>query len=330
MKNDHNDHVEATLGIHTGSVTFPRPSMGSWVSYGLGTFNQNLPSFVVLAPQLPYGGSQVWGSDFLPAVHQGTRIVPGPEPIPNLRPRVPSLEIQQMELGLLDFFNREYEHGRESDGALAARIKSFETAYHMQKEAPEAFDLSKESDATLKLYGLERGSTSGFAWQCLVARRLAQRGVRFIELIDSGSNINWDAHADMQTCVPLAKNIDRPVAGLLKDLKSTGLLQDTLVVFTTEFGRTPYCSLPDAKGREHHCRAYSTWLAGGGVKSGFVYGSTDEYGIEIATDPMHIHDFHATLLYLLGMDHTKLTFRHAGRDYRLTDVAGQVVKEIVA
>jgi len=330
LKNDHNDHFEATLGIHTGSVTFTRPSIGSWVSYGLGTFNQNLPSFLVLAPQLPYAGSQVWGSDFLPAIHQGTRIVPGPEPIPNLKPRVPSPEIQEMELGLIDFFNREHVREREPDAALAARIKSFETAFHMQKEAPEAFDLSKESDATLKLYGLERGSTSGFGWQCLVARRLAERGVRFIELIDSGSNTNWDAHGDMQTCVPLAKNIDQPISGLLKDLKSRGLLQDTLVVWTTEFGRTPFSALPDAKGREHHSKAYSSWLAGGGVKGGITYGQTDDYGIEVASNQMHIHDFHATILYLLGMDHTKLTFRHAGRDYRLTDVAGQVIKDIVA
>jgi uncharacterized protein DUF1501 len=330
MKNDHGDHFEATLGIHTGSVTFTRPSIGAWVSYGLGTFNQNLPSFVVLAPQMPYAGSQVWGSDFLPAVHQGTRIVPGPEPIPNLKPRAPSPEIQEMELGLIDFFNRRHLSERESDAALAGRIKSFETAFHMQKEAPEAFDLSKESDSTLKLYGLERGATSGFGWQCLVARRLAERGVRFLELIDSGSNTNWDAHGDMQTCVPLARNIDQPIAGLLKDLKSRGMLQDTLVVWTTEFGRTPFCAQPDAKGREHHARAYSSWLAGGGVKGGITYGQTDDYGIEVASDLMHIHDFHATILYLLGIDHTRLTFRHAGRDFRLTDVAGNVIKQMMA
>ncbi len=330
MKNDHGDHFEATLGIHTGSVTFTRPSIGAWVSYGLGTINQNLPSFVVIAPQLPYAGGQVWGSDFLPAVHQGTRIVPGPEPIPNLKPRDASPEIQEMELGLLDFFNRRHLSERKSDAALAARIKSFETAFKMQREAPEAFDLSKETDATLKLYGFERGSTAGFAWQCLVARRLAERGVRFIELIDSGSSSNWDAHGDMQTCVPLAKNIDQPIAALLKDLKSRGMLNDTLVVWTTEFGRTPFNAQPDAKGREHHARAYSSWLAGGGVKGGMVYGETDDYGIEVASDPMHIHDFHATILYLLGIDHTRLTFRYAGRDFRLTDVAGRVIDKVVA
>ena len=330
MKNDNEDHVEATLGVHTGSVTFTRPSIGSWVSYGLGTSNQNLPSFIVIAPQTPYGGSQVWGSDFLPAVHQGTRIVPGGEPIPDLKPRALSPEIQEMELGLISFFNQSHLHEREPDVSLAARIKSFETAYSMQRQAPEAFDLSNESDSTLKLYGLERGSTTGFAWQCLVARRLAERGVRFIELIDSGASKNWDAHTDMQSCVPLAKNVDRPIAGLLKDLRSRGMLDETLVVWTTEFGRKPFAESVGAKGRGHHSRAYSSWLAGAGVKGGMIYGQTDEYGIEVASDPMHIHDFHATILYLLGIEHTRLTFRYGGRDFRLTDVSGRTIKEILA
>ena len=329
MKNDNEDHVEATLGIHTGSVTFTRPSIGAWVSYGLGTSNQNLPSFIVIAPQMPYGGSQAWGSDFLPAVHQGTRIVPGGDPIPDLKSRAPSPEIQEMELGLINFFNQRHLHEREPDVSLAARIKSFETAYSMQRQAPEAFDLSNESDSTLKLYGLERGSTMGFAWQCLVARRLAERGVRFIELIDSGSSKNWDAHTDMQSCVPLAKNVDRPIAGLLKDLKLRGMLDDTLVVWTTEFGRKPFAESVGAKGRGHHSRAYSSWLAGAGVKGGMIYGQTDEYGIEVTSDPMHIHDFHATILYLLGIEHTRLTFRYGGRDFRLTDVSGRAIKEIL-
>ena len=329
MKNDHGDHFEATLGIHTGSVTFTRPSIGSWVSYGLGTVNQNLPSFVVLAPQIPYAGGQVWGSDFLPACHQGTRIVPGPEPIPNMLRRT-TPELQEMELGLLNFFNRRHLAGRESDPALAARIKSFETAFGMQQQAPEVFDFSKETDATLKLYGLERGSTKGFAWQCLAARRLAERGVRFIELIDTGALNNWDSHGDMKAHEPLARNVDQAVAGLLRDLKSRGMLEDTLVVWTTEFGRTPFTEKPDAKGREHHSNAYSTWLAGGGIKAGITYGASDEYGIDIASNPVGLHDFHATVLHLLGMDHTKLTYRHAGRDFRLTDVAGNVIKEILA
>jgi uncharacterized protein (DUF1501 family) len=202
----------------------------------------------------------------------------------------------------------------------------------MQQEAPEVFDLSKESDATLKLYGLESGGTQGFAWQCLVARRLAERGVRFIELIDTGSSSvkNWDAHSDMQTHLPLAKNVDQPLAGLLKDLKSRGMLEDTLVVWTTEFGRTPYTEKPNAKGREHHAKAFSSWLAGGGIKGGITYGVSDDYGIDVAENPVDLHDFHATLLHLLGLDHRRLTFRHAGRDFRLTDVHGNVVQAILA
>ena len=328
MKGDHIDHVQATLGIHTGSVTVARPSIGSWVSYGLGTVNQNLPSFVVLAPELPYGGNQIFGSDFLPGAHQGTLVSPGGEPVPNLTRRSPSAAIQKMELGLLDRFNRKHKQNRSTDPSLAARIKSFETAFGMQREMPEVFDLSKETDATLALYGLERGSTKGFAWQCLVARRMAERGVRFIELIDVGSHDNWDAHSDMQTHGPLALNVDKPIAGLLKDLKSRGMLEDTLVVWTTEFGRTP--TGEGSKGRGHYHHAFSSWLAGGGVKSGFVYGKTDSYGESIVENPVHVHDFHATILHLLGFDHEKLTFRHAGRDFRLTDVSGEVIKAVLA
>lgn len=328
MKADHNDHVQATLGIHTGSVSVTRPSIGSWVSYGLGTVNQNLPSFVVLAPDLPYGGTQVFGSDYLPGVHQGTLVYPGAEPIPNLNCRAPSARIQQMELGLLDRFNRKHKQKRATDSQLAARIKSFETAYGMQREMPEVLDLSRETDATLALYGLERGSTRGFAWQCLVARRMAERGVRFIELIDVGSHSNWDAHSDMKTHGPLAENVDRPIYGLLKDLKSRGMLEDTLVVWTTEFGRTPQGE--STRGRGHHSSAFSCWMAGGGVKSGFVYGKTDDYGNKIIENPVHVHDFHATILHLLGFDHEKLTFRHAGRDFRLTDVSGEVIKAVLA
>jgi hypothetical protein len=328
MKAEHNDHFQATLGIHTGSVTVPRPSVGSWLSYGLGTENQNLPSFVVLAPDLPYGGSQVWGSDFLPGCHQGTLVMPGDEPIPNLKRRSPSERIQQMELSLLDRFNRKHQQKRAADPNLAARIKSFETAFGMQHEMPEVLDLSRETNATLDLYGLERGSTKGFAWQCIVARRMIERGVRFVELIDVGSHDNWDAHADMKSHGPLARNVDKPIAGLIKDLKSRGLLEDTLVVWTTEFGRSAQGD--GAKGRGHHNSAFSSWLAGGGVKGGFVYGKTDDYGQRIIENPVHVHDFHATILHLLGFDHEKLTFRHAGRDYRLTDVSGEIIKPLLA
>lgn len=329
MHTSHSNHYNATLGMHTGSFDFARPSIGAWVSYGLGAENRNLPSFIVIAPQTPYAGSQVWASDFLPGAHQGTLVVPGPEPVANVRRRVDSLHRQEVELAALDRLNRRHLASHQDDALLPARIKSFETAFGMQVAVPEAFDLAQETDATLKLYGLERGSTQGFAWQCLVGRRLAERGVRFVELIDVGSSNNWDAHGDMQTHGPLAKNVDQPIAALLADLKLRGMLDDTLVVFTTEFGRTPFNNSADAKGREHHNWAFSSWLAGAGVKPGIVYGETDEYGIKVVRDPVHVHDFHATILHLLGFDHTRLTYRHAGRDYRLTDVRGEVVRGVL-
>jgi hypothetical protein len=198
----------------------------------------------------------------------------------------------------------------------------------MQSEMPEVLDLSRETDSTLKLYGLERGSNEGFAWQCLVARRLAERGVRFIELIDSGSSKNWDSHSEIKQHEPLARNVDQPIAALLKDLKSRGMFEDTLVVWTTEFGRTPW--LEPKHGRGHYNKAFATWLAGGGIKGGMAYGRTDEYGIEIVENQVHVHDLHATILHCLGFDHTRLTFRHAGRDFRLTDVHGNVVQAILA
>ena len=331
MKNINGDHFGATLGVHTGSATFNRPSIGSWVSYGLGTFNRNLPSFMVIAPEIPYAGGQVWGSDFLPVLYQGTRIVPGDEPIAHMRPRNTASQ-QRTELDMLEYFNRQHLRGRERDTNLSARIKSFETAFGMQAEAPEAFDLSTESDATLKMYDLERGSTKGFGWQCLVARRLVERGVRFVELIDGGTMIdkNWDTHAKMASYNKLARNVDRPIGALIRDLKSRGMLDETIVVWTTEFGRTPTCPSPGAEGRGHHARVYSSWLAGGGIKGGMVYGSSDEMGYDVAENPVTVHDFQATILDRLGMDHERLTYRHAGRDFRLTDVHGHVVKDLLA
>lgn len=334
MKTDHRDHVEATLGIHCGSVTFTRPSIGSWVSYALGASNRNLPSFVVIAPSLPYGGSQVWSSDFLPPVHQGIRLVPGKDPIPNVNRRLSPYDLQDMELGFLRAFNARHLSREDSDPTLAARMASFETAAGMQMEVPDAFDFSRESDETLGLYGLERGQTGGFGWQCLAARRLAERGVRFIELIDVGSDNlssrNWDAHTDMGWYPGLAKNVDRPIAGLLRDLRRRGLLEDTLVVWTTEFGRTAYEDGASGKGRGHWPAAFSSWLAGAGVRGGTVHGSTDDYGQQVVDKPVHVHDFHATILHLLGLDHERLTYRHAGRDFRLTDVAGHVVSKMLA
>ena len=324
----HFEHFQATTGIHTGSVSVARPSIGSWVSYGLGTENQNLPSFVVLAPFLPYAGSQPWSSDFLPASHQGTRVLPGPEPIRDLVRRSASVDVQKLELNLLERFNHRHQEERASDPLLTARMRSFETAFGMQQAMPDVLDLSHETDATLKLYGLERGSTNGFAWQCLVARRMAERGVRFVELIDSGSNNNWDSHGKMADHVPKAKNVDQPIAALLKDLKSRGMLDETLVVWTTEFGRTPHSDGPT--GRSHHPFVFSSWLAGGGIKGGLTFGTSDDYGYGPAENPVHVNDFHATILHLLGLDHEQLTYRHAGRDFRLTDVAGRVLTEVLA
>lgn len=328
MKSDDNEHYQATLGIHTGSFFFTRPSMGSWVSYGLGTMNQNLPSFMVLAAAMPYAGTQIWDNDFLPAYHQGVRVMPGKEPIANLDRRTKQQEIQEMELGLAEAFNRRHLLQRAGDSQLAARIRTFETAFHMQTEAREVFDLSKETDETVALYGMKRGQTDGFGWQCLVARRLAERGVRFIEIVDGSSSKNWDQHADMAEHAQHAKHIDQPIAGLLRDLKQRGMLNDTLVVWTTEFGRTP--GIDGTKGRGHHSACFSSWLAGGGVKGGIAYGSTDEIGSTVAEKKVHVHDFHATILHLLGIDHTRLTYRHAGRDFRLTDVHGNVVHDILA
>jgi len=329
MHADHSNHYNATLGMHTGSFNQARPSIGAWASYGLGTVNRNLPSFMVIAPQTPYAGTQVWASDFLPGSHQGTLVLPGPEPMRNIRPMI-AMDDQRRELDALAEMNQAHLAARNSDPALAARLRSFETAFGMQTAAPEAFDLAKESDETLKLYGLTRGQTTGFGWQCVVARRLIERGVRFVELIDTGSSNNWDSHGDMMDHGRLAKNVDQPIAALLTDLHRRGMMNDTLVVWTTEFGRTPFNASADAKGREHHPWAFSSWLAGAGVKGGSVYGQTDDYGIRVAKDGVHVHDFHATILHLMGLDHTKLTYRHSGRDYRLTDVHGKVVKPILS
>jgi hypothetical protein len=322
-----NEHYNATLGMHTGSFFFSRPSIGSWVSYGLGTANRNLPSFVALAPQMPYAGTQIFNNDFLPAYHQGVRVIGGAEPIPNLARRTNESGLQELELELADVLNSRHLAERSHDAELSARIRSFETAFHMQTDAPEVFDVSREDDRTLALYGLKRGQTQGFGWQCLVARRLAERGVRFVELVDGSSSHNWDQHGNMAEHADHAKAIDQPVAGLLRDLKARGMLEETLVVWTTEFGRTP--GLDGEKGRGHHSACFSSWLAGGGVKGGISYGETDEIASTVADKGVHVHDFHATILHLLGVDHERLTYRHAGRDYRLTDVHGRVVKEIL-
>ena len=328
LNGNDNEHYNATLGMHTGSFFFSRPSIGSWVSYGLGTLNQNLPSFVALAPQMPYAGTQIFNNDFLPAYHQGVRVVGGKEPIADLQRRSTEPGLQEIELQMANLLNNRHLAAHRHNQDLSARIRSFETAFRMQADAPEAFDVDSEDDRTLEQYDLRRGQRDGFGWQCLVARRLVERGVRFVEIVDGSSSHNWDQHGDMREHAEHAKNIDKPLAGLLADLKQRGMLDETLVVWTTEFGRTP--GVDGDKGRGHHSACFSSWMCGAGVKGGTVYGSTDELGAKVADNGVHVHDFHATILHLLGFDHTRLTFRHGGRDYRLTDVHGHVVKELLA
>ena len=323
------EHFQATLAMHTGSATVPMPSIGCWLSYALGTFNPNLPSYVVLSEHLPYAGAQVWDNSFLPPDHQGVRIVPGDEPIPDLAPLLPEQSLADLEAQMLRRLNEDHAKLRPGDLKLRARSASFEIARGLMREAPAVFDTSRETARTLAAYGIAEGDRTSFGWQCLMARRLAERGVRVVELIDTGSHDNWDAHGDMQHHRPKAERVDRPLAALIGDLKTRGLLDDTLVAICTEFGRTPWVNNAGGKGRNHFARAFTSLLVGGGVRGGTAYGQTDDYGATIAADPVHVHDYHATILHLLGIDHTQLTYRYAGRDFRLTDVHGRVVEEIL-
>lgn len=259
LNGNDNEHYNATLGMHTGSFFFSRPSIGSWVSFGLGTANQNLPSFVVLAPTMPYAGTQIFNNDFLPAYHQGVRVIGGDEPVANLKARTPA-SLQERELQLSELLNNRHLQQHRGNQELAARIRSFETAFRMQSEAPEAFDVASEPESVRKLYGLQDGQNQGFAWQCLVARRLSERGVRFVEIVDGSSSHNWDQHGNMAEHADHARNIDQPLSALLQDLKARGMLDDTLLVWTTEFGRTP--GVDGTKGRGHHSACFSSWLAG--------------------------------------------------------------------
>lgn len=333
MHCDHLDHGEATLQLHTGSTTIPMPSLGAWLSYGLGPGNGKLPAHMVISEFIPYGGAQPWGSSFLPAVHRGTRVIPGAEPLPNLRSD-DSGEMRDRKLAFLDRLNAEDMERHPHDAALAGRAGTFAAARGLQEAAPEALDLSSEPDSIRKLYGCERGEHTSYAAQCIMARRLIERGVRFVEIIDSvgACRDNWDsAHRDVAEHAKYAKRVDQPIAGLVKDLQQRGLFEDTLLVFCTEFGRTPWAQGgKGAANRNHHRDAFSVWLAGGGVKPGIVYGKTDDIGNVVAENPVHVHDFHATILHIMGFNHEKLTFRYAGRDFRLTDVHGRVVKEILA
>ncbi|WP_337176496.1 DUF1501 domain-containing protein [Paludisphaera sp.] len=322
-------HSAATLGMHTGSVTIPLPSLGSWISYGLGTLNTNLPSFVVLAEKEPYNGFQVWDANFLPGYHKGVRVIPGADPLPDVKSPVPSVSRRDLEARMLRDLNEAHLSARDADGLLASRMTTFETAYGLMREAPEAFDLASESKATLDLYGASADAPGSFAAQCVTARRLIERGVRVVELFDVGSNTNWDSHNNIDDHRALSRNVDRPIAALIADLKSRGLLDETLIVGCSEFGRTPWQDLTP-RGRGHHSRCFTCFLAGGGARGGYSHGVSDEYGDAPAEDPVHVHDFHATILRLMGLDHTRLTYRYSGRDFRLTDVHGEVVKPVIA
>ena len=333
MSCDHRDHGEATLQLHTGSTSVAMPSLGSWLSYGLGSMNPNLPSHVVISEHRPYVGPQIWDANFLPASHGGVRILPGDEPLPFLRS--PSTDtIRNFEFDLLSTLNERHRSTRPGDAQLTGRMAAANAARGLQLAAPEALDLSKESNETLELYGSERGDNTSYAAQCIMARRLVERGVRFVEIIDAvgACRDNWDAaHRDIGTHAKYAKRVDQPVAALIQDLKRRGMLDETLLVFCTEFGRSPWAQ--DGRGtksRTHHPQAFSCWLAGGGVKPGFVHGRTDDIGYLVEEDIVHIHDFHATILHIMGLDHTRLTYRHAGRDFRLTDVHGHVAHKLLS
>ena len=321
-------HSAATLGMHTGSVTIPMPSLGSWVSYGLGTLNTNLPSFVVLAAKEPYNGYQVWDSNFLPAYHKGVRLVPGASPMPDVKSPVTSVTRRELEGRMLRDLNESHLSARGGDAALASRMATIDTAYGLMREAPEAFDLAREPRAALDLYGADAKDPGSFAAQCLVARRLIERGVRVVELFDVGSNTNWDSHNNIDDHRALSRNIDRPIAALVTDLRRRGLLDETLILGCSEFGRTPWQDLTP-RGRGHHSRCFTCFLAGGGVKPGLSFGISDEYGDAPAENPVHVHDLHATVLHLMGLDHTRLTYRYSGRDFRLTDVHGKIVHEVL-
>jgi hypothetical protein len=324
------EHFQGMLAMHTGSATVPLPSIGAWLSYGLGTRNPELPSYLCLCEHLPYAGAQNWDSNFLPPIHQGVRIEPGDKPIANLEATVTDVTLAELEQRMLKDANELHASARPRDLNLKARSSSFDIARGMMRAAPEAFDLNRESAATHAAYGLEGGDNRSFAAQCLTARRLVERGVRTVEIIDTGASNNWDSHGNMQDHRPKAQRVDRAIAALIGDLKQRGLLDETLVAICTEFGRTAWTDAPGTLGRNHYAKAFTCLLAGGGVKGGTAYGETDEHGIKIVNDPCHVHDYHATILHLLGIDHERLTYRYAGRDFRLTDVHGNVLTKILA
>jgi hypothetical protein len=323
-------HGGALLKIHTGTDTFIRPSMGSWVSYGLGTENADLPAFITICPTLGHGGVNNFSSSFLPAWTHGTPI--GHAGVPASQAQFEHMlaglprDIQRKELDYLQALNARHMEQVGADGMLEGRIASFELAYRMQSTAPAVMDLSGESGATKALYGIDEPKTDNFGRQCLLARRFAQAGVRFIQCTHS---YKWDQHGGLRDGHSNnAAEVDKPIAGLIRDLKSHGMLEDTLVLWGGEFGRTP--TAQDGDGRDHNPHGFTMFMAGGGVKAGFSFGETDDYGYYAAVDKCDVHDLHATILALMGIDHEMLTFRHGGRDHSLTDVHGRVVKEIFA
>lgn len=342
MHCDQPSHAQAFVQMHTGSFQFVRPSMGAWSLYGLGTENQSLPGFISINPPTSVGGAQNFGSAFLPAAFQGTRFSisdssqrnrpidrkrrgeENNDGLGNVRNQFLTKSQQRTQIDLINELNREKLQRDREAPLVEGAIESYELAFRMQDAVPDVMDISNESAETLALYGIGEDPTDGFGKQCLLARRFSEAGVRFIEL----GHGSWDQHANIETA--LGENCaqtDKPIAGLLADLKRRDLLKDTLVIWGGEFGRTPHS--PDANGRDHNHKGYTTWMAGGGVRGGFSHGETDEHGAEAVTGRVHIHDWHATILHLLGLDHERLTYRYAGREMRLTDLYGRVVKEIL-
>jgi hypothetical protein len=329
-------HGPATLFLHCGSTNSIRPSMGAWIQYGLGTENANLPGFVSIGPSAGNGGARNYGSAFLPAAYQGTPLGKAGAPasestIRNLANALQSPSSRHRELDLLRRLNAEQQKRSPGDTELEAVISSYELAWRMQSSAPEVLDISRESRATRALYGIDEPATDNFGRQCLLARRMCEAGVRYIQVTygDSTANPAWDQHSNLPKHADHARAVDRPIAGLLADLKQRGLLDDTLVWWGSEFGRTPY-SEKKGTGRDHDPDGFTVWLAGAGVKPGYSFGSTDDFGHRAVQDRVHMHDLHATILHLLGLDHERLTYRYSGRDFRLTDVHGRVVEPILA
>jgi hypothetical protein len=315
--------------MNTGEQAFSRPSLGSWLVYGLGTENQNLPAFVVVSPAAVFQGAQLWSSSFLPSAYQGTLVRNLDNPIANLSDPSGDARSQRAKLGAIDRLNQLHKRDRVIDSQLDARIASFELAFRMQRDAPEAFDIANETPVTKRLYGIGDPATDLFGRQCLLARRLMERGVRYVQLFDAPANNAWDHHGGLRENLPKrCEAVDKPIAALLHDLKERGLLEDTLVLWGGEFGRTP--TAEGNNGREHHPFGFTMWMAGGGTRPGHIHGATDEFGWHAVENKVHVHDLHATILHMMGFNHEQLTYRYAGRDYRLTDVHGQVVHQLLA